>query len=55
MEALNDSTQAIIDESDAQRIYNLNIFFYLMISASGALVVSLIFLIPVLNTVKNNK
>ena len=26
-----------------------------MISASGSLIISLIFLIPVLNTVKNNK
>jgi len=55
LEALNQSTKAIIDESDRTRENNISVFLYLLLTASVALIASLIILIPVINTVKKNK
>lgn len=53
--ALTGSTDAIIKESDTSRAYDMSTFLYLLIAASLILVISLIFLIPVINKVKKNK
>lgn len=55
LEALNNSTDAIISESDSSRDSNMSIFLYLLIAASCSLFISLVFLIPVINKVKKNK
>ncbi len=53
--ALQQSTNAIIEESDRSRENNMNVFLYLLICASCALFISLIFLIPVIRKVQKNK
>lgn len=53
--ALTSSTDAIIEESDTSRASNMSTFLYLLIAASCSLLISLIFLIPVINKVKKNK
>ena len=55
LNALKSSTEAILDESEKSRQFNMSIFLYLLIAASCALFISLIFLIPVINKVKKNK
>lgn len=55
MQALKSSTDAIINESENSRSSNMSIFLYLLIAASCSLLISLIFLIPVINKVKRNK
>ena len=63
--ALEMSTNAIMvsiqfisnsqDETEASRKYNIQIFLYLLITASGSLLLSLMFLLPIINKVKKNK
>lgn len=53
--SLKSSTDAILNESEKSRQYNMSIFLYLLIAASLALFISLVFLIPVINKVKKNK
>jgi hypothetical protein len=53
--SLTSSTDAIIQESDTSRASNMSTFLYLLIAASCSLLISLIFLIPVINKVKKNK
>lgn len=55
LNALKSSTEAILQESENSRNFNIKIFMNLLWAASGALLVSLIFLIPVINKVKKNK
>ena len=55
LNALKSSTEAILTESEESKAYNIKIFMNLLWAASGALLVSLIFLIPVINKVKKNK
>jgi len=55
LNALNSSTDAIIDESDEARNQNMKVFLYLLIAASCALFLSLLFLIPVINKIKKSK
>ena len=55
MSALQESTNAIIDESDKARETNINVFMYLLISVSCALTLSLIFLLPIIRKAKYNK
>ena len=53
--ALNESTEAIIGESDIVRKENMQIFLILLISATCSLFFSLLFLIPVIHKVQVNK
>lgn len=55
LEALNNSTDAIINESSNSKQSNMQVFLYLLIAASCSLFISLVFLIPVINKVKKNK
>ena len=55
MNALKSSTEAILTESENSRNFNIKIFMNLLWAASGALLISLIFLVPVINKVKKNK
>ena len=55
LKALNSSTDAIISESDSAREQNMSVFVYLLIAASCALFLSLLFLIPVINKIKKSK
>ena len=55
LEAVNNSTDAIINESNDSRQQNIQVFLYLLIAASCSLFVSLVFLVPVINKVKKNK
>lgn len=53
--ALKKSTDAIIEESDNSKTFNMNIFLYLLISASCALCISVLFMIPVINKITKSK
>lgn len=53
--ALKESTDAIVEQSDAAREYNNNIFLILVLSVSGSLVLSMAFLLPVIRRAKENK
>lgn len=53
--ALKSSTEAILGESADTRTVHMNIFLYLLITASCALTFSLLFLIPVINKVTKSK
>ena len=55
MNALQESTNAIISESDNARETNINVFMYLLISVSCALILSMGFLMPVIKKAKFNK
>lgn len=55
MIALNQSTDAIINQSNSLRSQNLNIFLYLLIAATCSLFLSMVFLIPVTNRIKKGK
>jgi hypothetical protein len=55
MNALKESTNAIIEESDNARSTNIRVFLYLLISVTCALVLSMAFLLPVIRKAKNNK
>lgn len=55
MYALSDSTDAIIEVQESTRSRDITIFFYLLISVSFALLLSMGFLLPVIKNVKNNK
>jgi hypothetical protein len=55
LSALQQSTQAIVDQSEAARQSNNNTFLVLVISVSGALVLSMAFLLPVIKRAKDNK
>ena len=52
---MKSSTDAIINESETSRESNMSVFLYLLIAASCSLLISLLFLIPVINKVKKNK
>jgi len=53
--ALNSSTDAIIRQASNADSQNLQIFLYLLIAASCALFLSIVFLIPVTNRIKKGK
>jgi hypothetical protein len=53
--ALKESTQAIVDESESTRRVNNDIFLILLVSVSGALLLSMVFLLPVIKRAKNNR
>ena len=53
--ALDESTTAILDETERARTSNMKIFLYLLIAASCALLASLFFLVPAANKVAKNK
>jgi len=53
--ALKESTQAIVDESESTRRGNNDIFLILLVSVSGALLLSMVFLLPVIRRAKNNR
>lgn len=55
MSALQESTDAIISESDNARVSNLNVFMYLLIAVSCSLMLSMAFLMPVIKKAKYNK
>lgn len=55
LSALKESTQAIVDQSEAARESNNNIFLTLVVSVSGALILSMGFLLPVIKKAKDNK
>lgn len=55
MSALKESTTAIIDESNRARQTNIDIFMYLLVAVSCALMISMAFLLPVIKKAKYNK
>lgn len=55
LEAVNNSTDAIINESNDSRQQNIQVLLSLLIAASCSLFFSLVFLVPVINKVKKNK
>ena len=55
LQALNQSTDAILNQSGQSVNYNISIFLYLLISVSCALFVSLLFVIPVISRVTRSK
>mmetsp|Transcript_32475 Transcript_32475/g.31733 ORF Transcript_32475/g.31733 Transcript_32475/m.31733 type:complete len:136 (-) Transcript_32475:1069-1476(-) len=55
MAALEQSTEAIIVDSSSTRESNIRIFFYLLISVSFALFLSVLFLLPVIKKAKSSK
>lgn len=55
MSALQESTNAIVNESDEARDTNIQVFMYLLIAVSCSLVLSMAFLMPVIKKAKYNK
>ena len=55
MNALYLSTNAIISESEKTRTNNIQVFLYLLIAVTCALILSMAFLLPVIKRAKNNK
>jgi len=55
LEALQGSSQAVADYSDTARESNNQVFLILVITVSGALLLSMAFLLPVIRRAKNNK
>jgi len=55
LQALKSSTDAIVAESNDSSESNMSIFLYLLITASCSLIISLLFLIPVINKVTKSK
>jgi hypothetical protein len=53
--ALSESTSAIIDQSNAVRESNIQLFLVLLVGVSSALFLSLLFLLPVIKKAKENK
>lgn len=53
--ALGSSTNAVINESNAERQTNINIFMYLLLAVSFALLLSVAFLLPVIRRAKYSK
>jgi hypothetical protein len=55
LSALRESTQAIVEQSDSARTSNIQVFLILLLSVSGALMLSLVFLLPVVRKAKMNR
>jgi hypothetical protein len=55
LSALKESTAAIIDHSEQTRMSNNQIFLTLVLTVSGALGLSMAFLLPVIRRAKENK
>ena len=55
LSALRESTQAIVEQSDSARTSNIQVFLILLLSVSGALILSLVFLLPVVRKAKMNR
>jgi len=55
LSALQSSTQAIVDQSDRARTSNLQVFLVLLMAVSGALGMSMMFLLPVVRRAKMNR
>ena len=52
---LRDSTTAIIEVTEQKRDSSLNLFMYLLIAVSCSLLLSIAFLLPVINRAKKSK
>lgn len=55
LQALLQSTQALVDQSNTARVANNQVFLTLVLSVSGALGLSMAFLLPVIRRAKDNK